>query len=200
MRLPFACEHSFATKENDPFFYGIKFIDYPQTGETWAHVELLQHIKDGYVGRDVAHMAYMDSIVEDDERSNVGNSVVMEDVADDERDGVDIDGSPGMYTTKSYVSHVSHLKNPADYETPTKAVDTTPKTNPKVPAAPYPPMASDVKDVSSTMSHCTHRGHVAIVNQVPNETGAVVVRKSSNHTYDGRITRSSVKRASYHQE
>ena len=61
-------------------------------------------------------------------------------------------------------------------------------------------MASDVKDVSSTMSLCTHKGHVAIVNQVPNETGAVVVRKSSNHTYDGRITRSSVKRMAYHQE
>ena len=50
------------------------------------------------------------------------------------------------------------------------------------------------------MSLCTYKGHVAIVNQVPMQTGAVVLRQSSNHTYDGRITRSSVKRVAYHQE
>ena len=201
MRLPFACEHAFATKENDPFFYGIQFIDYPETGETWAHVELVQHIKDGYVGRDIAHTAYMDSIVEEeaDEMSNAGNSVMMENVMD-ERDENNNNGSPSMYTTTSHVSNVSHLKDPSDYETPTKSVDTTPKTTPKVPVAKYPPMVSDVKEVSSTMSLCTHKGHRAIVSQVPMETGAVVLSKSSNHTYDGRITRASVKRAAYHQE
>ena len=61
-------------------------------------------------------------------------------------------------------------------------------------------MVSDVKEASLTMSLCTHKGHRAIVSQVPMETGAVVLSKSSNHTYDGRITRASVKRAAYHQE
>ena len=39
MCLPFVCEHVFAMKEKDPFFDANKFINYPETGETWAHVE-----------------------------------------------------------------------------------------------------------------------------------------------------------------
>ena len=63
--LPFKCEHTFATKENNPFFHGVRFVKYPNNGEVWAHVELVQHVKDGYTGRDVSHARYMNSIHEE---------------------------------------------------------------------------------------------------------------------------------------
>ena len=203
LRLPFQCEHAFATKENDPFFYGIQFIKYPETGETWAHVELVQHIKDGYVGRDIANTTYMDSIVEeegdDGYASDFGkNSVVMEDVDDNDNDIEDeVSVSPGTQTKSSYGTCAS---NGLPVETSTSQVHTPKKV---IEMAPYPPMRGDKVKCSETRSLCrevTTNRCQAIVSQVPSQTTGTIVKKSSNHTYDGRITRASVKRAAKHQD
>ena len=61
--LPFECEHTIATKDDDPFFHGIDYVPYKDSGEVWAHIELVQHIKDGYVGRE--------SILEDIEEMRI---------------------------------------------------------------------------------------------------------------------------------
>ena len=205
MRLPFKCEHAFATKDNDPFFYGIKFIDYAETGETWAHVELVQHIKDGYVGRDIANTTYMDSIVEegeDDYASDFGKNSVVMDVDDDDDDVYGEDEksvSPGAHTKSSYGTCSSEVRRPSDIST-SKSVSAPKKI---IEMAPYPPMRTERQKCSETRSLCrevTANPSQVIVSQVPSETnGAIVLKKSSNHTYDGRITRGSVKRAAKHQ-
>ena len=58
-------------------------MPYGDTGETWAHVELVQHIKDGYVGRDLANSAYMASIDEEFGSDKDNESMVDLDGDDD---------------------------------------------------------------------------------------------------------------------
>ena len=100
--LPFECKHEFAKPENDKFFYGVKFVPYLDTGEIWAHVEMVQHIQDGYIGRNLSNMAYMDSIVEDEDDMTNYLSVNMKDVESRDKE------SP----QKSYNTLASQLLSP----------------------------------------------------------------------------------------
>ena len=56
---------------NDPFFHGLKFVTY-KDGQTWAHVEMIQYIQDGYTGCSGPHnvvkacTAIVESIFEED--------------------------------------------------------------------------------------------------------------------------------------
>lgn len=45
--LPFVCRHLFATNDEDPIFYGKKFVCYDDTS-VWLHIELVADIGDSY--------------------------------------------------------------------------------------------------------------------------------------------------------
>ena len=50
------------------------------------HVEMVQYIQDGYIGRDISNMAYMDSIGEDEDELMNNMNVDMMYGADESRD------------------------------------------------------------------------------------------------------------------
>ena len=149
-------------------------------------------------------MAYMDSIVEDEDDMTNYLSVNMKDA--ESRD----EESP----QKSYNTLASQLlsppkpaKTPPAQLTPTASVANTPEN---IPPPPYPPLTPDS---TSRQQGCTTRSLCNSVTTAPNITyqsivsqvlsgskGAIVRAKTSNHTYDGRITRSSIKRMAVNQD
>ena len=45
--LPYPCKHTFSTEDDDPIFFGSKYIEY-EDGSTWLHLDLLADTKDAY--------------------------------------------------------------------------------------------------------------------------------------------------------
>ena len=211
--LPFECEHIFATKDSDPFFHSVRFIPY-SNGETWAHVELLKNIKDGYVGRDM-QSAYLDSIVEDKDDYEVtmeeNEAAAFDD--DDTSTYTMQSAAQQSYASaaqKSYATPIStHSKQPTTKST-VRSVATLPlqQSTAKLvatlplPKAPYPPIV--VGNTPSGKSFCSNvcvpgerQGKFHnIVARLPfdNETALVPMNDSNSVQYDGKIRRGNVKR------
>ena len=61
--LPFPCEHRFSTKQNDPYFHGIRIVPY-SNGERWLHVELVAETNDNYQASN--QNMNLDNIVEEE--------------------------------------------------------------------------------------------------------------------------------------
>ena len=207
--LPFECEHKLATKEDDPFFNDVHFVPYKTSGEVWAHVELVQHIRDGYVGRD----SFLESIGEDED-TLLGEGVDVEMCCGDDYSLVG-----GRETGRDYASVATSvlLDEPASEEANAdtrdvfqtvvaeareneQALAVTPqKPNHSVPAAKYPAVLTDaeIRKLRSNRSVCS--GITAAGNRIVSHTPITTPTKSSSASYDGRLQRDNVKRVARYQ-
>ena len=200
--LPFACEHDFATKDNDPFFYGVRYVPYPDSGEVWAHVELVQHIKDGYVGRDGRAGAYLGSIEEDDGNSEKENEVqenggeYAEMDYDDEDSLLDGEGNGRDNASVATSVLLTESAQMAAAVQKQKALAVTPQ-KPDPPAA-YPRVLTDseIRKLRCNRSVCSN---ITAAGRMVSHTPPYTPPKSSSASYDGRIQRDNVKRMAKYQ-
>ena len=207
--LPFECEHKLATKDDDPFFNGVNFVPYKDSGEVWAHVELVQHIRDGYVGRD----SFLESIGEDED-TLLGEGVDVE-----MSDGDEFSLVSGRESVREYASVATSVLQDEQESAAAKAdtrdvfqtvvaeareneqaLAVTPqKPNHSVPAAKYPAVLTDaqIRMLRSNRSVCS--GITAAGNRIVSHTPATTPTKSSAASYDGRLQRDNVKRIARYQ-
>ena len=223
--LPFACHHDFADKSNDPYFYGIKFVPYESTGETWAHIELVQEITDGYVGRKNNGAVILDRIpeniadIQDDNEANFyGQAVEDEDEVMSHKSSVShkSDKSRKSARTTSSRKSASYTLSPSNVTpvgTPKKSNKGSPCS--EIQVAHYPPLVSDTCHRRVTRSVCSQpqsplgsqtkgKYFQKIVSHLPSDPDSSLVvykdKSGDGLSYDGKITHGNVKRACRNQE
>ena len=197
--LLFECKHTIATKNGDTFFHGVRFFPYQNSGEVWDHVELVQHVKDAYAGRE----SILEGIGRQDEDDLFENK--LDDVemsgGDDLMDGGDDYASvvrDNLMVNVSVATSVILDGSSVAANGNGTALAVTPQKS-SIPHAKYPDVLTDsqIKTLRSNRSVCsgiTAAGRM--VSHIPSTTPP----KQSAASYDGRLTRSNVKRSAKYQE